>query len=48
MIAALLLLTALAVGIVVMVSTAMAVFGPELKQQAVNARADGRWTEHAA
>ena len=48
MIAAFLLLAALAVGIVVMISTAMAVFGPELKRQAVNAHADARWTERAA
>ena len=48
MIAAFLVAAALAVGIVVMVSTAKAVFGPELKRQAVNNQADARWTGHAA
>ena len=47
MIAAFLVVAGLAVGIVVMVSTAKAVFGPELRRQAVNNQADARWT-HAA
>jgi hypothetical protein len=48
MITALLLLAALAVGIVVMITTAKAVFAPALRRQVVTRQADTRFTERAA